>query len=805
MLTRCPECETTFRLGAQDLRRAGGKVRCGECESVFNALAYLEEEAEQLSPAYNMSQAEPSDDKQSVPGDDYASAAEDTLYDDNYDGQLEDEHDPENNYTSAEAVSDADIDNESVDDGGILVTDQDDNESSTVFEFDSAAEEPTFADEPGSDPDLSFDTEQERWPTYSEPVNDDLVDDDDDDVVSFVTTGDNSIDYPEVNDAVSAAIGASLVTDDGDQDHDIADDGDNPSDEPVSAFDDELDISGADRTVEFSISDDDDDDAAAEIITLSDDDDVDATTTSDDQASTQYGDAANDDDEFDDTIWERIPGVGSGDPASDDSLFARPGFRQPASNADAYGQLGHDEPPQEAGISDDATDAASPDNEDTDLDRDEAESKTDVGMDTLEFDAPADTWSNIFSRASQTGNAPGSAGDTQPVPVITDEKVAPEEEELSAWSRELNESAEPVPQGINENSDEDEVAVSDERADWVSEIDANDTGEESADDNVQTEWVIEVDDDAPLVAATEKDDWVTEQNRANASAETGQDDSAAEYYDDASLAAEAATEDTDSPSDTRDDLSGPDDARIIFEEAEEDAASLTAAFSTGEYNEEEYDVQHIILSDESEPDSAGLTQAFASGTEEAPPPWQPEGQENAPAKTSRAPLWLVAGILVVATLVLQLIHYNRDSLAGNDSWGESVRSIYSGLGMELFPNWSLDDYEIRGSEAIAGESGPDIMDIRAQIAAVGRKPTGLPHIRIVLRDRWSNPVAAKTLGPDEYADIESLPASALLNPNETLAAHVSIVDPGSGAQGFELELCLPRRHTGLECTGRPFE
>ena len=352
-----------------------------------------------------------------------SNAAEDTLYDDNYDGQLDDEHDPENNYTSAEPVSDADIDNESVDDGGILVTDQDDNESSTVFEFDSAAEEPTFADEPGSDPDLSFDTEQERWPTYSEPVNDDLVDDDDDDVVSFVTTGDNSIDYPEVNDAVSAAIGASLVTDDGYQDDDIADDGDNPSDEPVSAFDDELDISAADRTVEFSISDDDD--AAPEIVTPIDDDD--ATTNSDDQTSPQYGDAANDDDEFDDTIWERIPGVGSGDPASDDSLFARPGFRQPESNADAYGQLGHDESPQEAGISGDATDAAIPDNEDTDVDSDEAESKTDVGMDTLEFDAPADTWSNIFSRGTphHCVNAPGSAGDTQPVPVLTDEQAAP--------------------------------------------------------------------------------------------------------------------------------------------------------------------------------------------------------------------------------------------------------------------------------------------------------------------------------------------------------------------------------------------
>ena len=196
----------------------------------------------------------------------------------------------------------------------------------------------------------------------------------------------------------------------------------------------------------------------------------------------------------------------------------------------------------------------------------------------------------------------------------------------------------------------------------------------------------------------------------------------------------------------------------------DDAASLTAAFSTGEYDEEEYDVQHIVLADESEPDSAGLTQTFATAADDAPPPWQPGDQENLPAQKSRATLWLVGGVLVVATLLMQLVHYNRDSLARNVAWGETVRSVYSSLGMELFPDWSLNDYEIRGSEAIAGESGPDIMDIRAQIAATGSEPTGLPHIRVVLRDRWSNPVAAKTLGPADYASPESLPPEDCCNP-----------------------------------------
>lgn len=41
MLTRCPRCETTFRVTPEQLKARQGKVRCGECQEVFNALDTL--------------------------------------------------------------------------------------------------------------------------------------------------------------------------------------------------------------------------------------------------------------------------------------------------------------------------------------------------------------------------------------------------------------------------------------------------------------------------------------------------------------------------------------------------------------------------------------------------------------------------------------------------------------------------------------------------------------------------------------------------------------------------------------------
>ena len=41
MQTRCPACDTTFRVTAEQLKAKQGNVRCGQCRHVFNALTTL--------------------------------------------------------------------------------------------------------------------------------------------------------------------------------------------------------------------------------------------------------------------------------------------------------------------------------------------------------------------------------------------------------------------------------------------------------------------------------------------------------------------------------------------------------------------------------------------------------------------------------------------------------------------------------------------------------------------------------------------------------------------------------------------
>ena len=51
MYTQCPDCGVAFRVTAEVLRMAAGKVRCGGCGVAFNALEHLSEEKPLARPS----------------------------------------------------------------------------------------------------------------------------------------------------------------------------------------------------------------------------------------------------------------------------------------------------------------------------------------------------------------------------------------------------------------------------------------------------------------------------------------------------------------------------------------------------------------------------------------------------------------------------------------------------------------------------------------------------------------------------------------------------------------------------------
>lgn len=78
--TRCPKCETRFRVTDAQLSVAGGKVRCGSCMAVFNA---VEHQVKGSSSSDQRATTSPTAAKQDKPSDQNFTADDDLIFADN--------------------------------------------------------------------------------------------------------------------------------------------------------------------------------------------------------------------------------------------------------------------------------------------------------------------------------------------------------------------------------------------------------------------------------------------------------------------------------------------------------------------------------------------------------------------------------------------------------------------------------------------------------------------------------------------------------------------------------------------------
>ena len=805
MYTRCPDCETTFRLGAEDLRRAHGKVRCGDCGHVFNALEFLAEDAEDTDdslpvltsgPAVISSPDNPHRDEAMFEPANETEAPETPEQPESASYELEIKAYDEKTGEAWSPLETSTWDSEQIPDVALI----DDSLTSDEDSWDSNAE---------ANPSITV--EQPVWQT-------DAGDED------GASNSHNAINALETSQDVNL-LAQDTYTSQTDESLTTANntDYDTESELPVFYSDDSPFEAEEKAAAEEPVASTPawQADTANEADNTDEDEQISAAL--DDNAYEEADETPEDDSpEFDDTIWERIPGVGAAEeqrgtqsgieaPADADQLadgLSYTGTDFLAINPDVIAEPNYDD--DDAAINPEATDS-------TDEAAPDSSSDNELG-----FNVPENKWSAFF------GDEPAPAP-----PPISDEVAASLKDEPAyeadedAASVEISEEAESEfafsAEGTNEVSEEDE-GVSEDNTFSEEQTEA----EQKLDGTLAGPVVIEFDAPAEIDEDEHEDPQAADDLVAEMTAVFGDESEPLDSSAEATVTddePEADESDRDIEADFEHEVSrqSPEDSAEDDESGEESAephwtemeSIEEVILSTGEFGAAEIASSLAELKKESE----STEPKDADGWR--PEHWQPENEAQDANATGLMPawksayaasgasrygkLWLGAIIILIIGFSTQLLHYNRDKLAASPSYGEMTRNIYNKLGLDLYPNWGMDNYKIRGSKAITGESGQDVMDIRTQIAAVGKLAVGLPQLRVVLRDRWSNPVAARTFTPEEYMANEPLPADGMLQPNQAVAAHVAIVDPGSGAQGYQLELCLPRRDTGLECTGQPFK
>lgn len=175
-----------------------------------------------------------------------------------------------------------------------------------------------------------------------------------------------------------------------------------------------------------------------------------------------------------------------------------------------------------------------------------------------------------------------------------------------------------------------------------------------------------------------------------------------------------------------------------------------------------------------------------------------EPQESDGILSQRWP-W-VAGVAVLAFLfALQVVHSKRNSLVKSPGIGPVIAGTYSFFGLTLLSPTDLSAYELRQWGAASDPNEANRLMLRASIVNRATYAQPFPLLRLVLQDRFGGTLGMRDIDPVDY--LPGASAHGLLQPGERADAVIRIVDPGTEAVGFELDICLPATG-GVRCANQ---
>jgi predicted Zn finger-like uncharacterized protein len=176
------------------------------------------------------------------------------------------------------------------------------------------------------------------------------------------------------------------------------------------------------------------------------------------------------------------------------------------------------------------------------------------------------------------------------------------------------------------------------------------------------------------------------------------------------------------------------------------------------------------------------------------------GDDDAVVPRRRAAVaWGLGALLLAVVLVAQVTHHYRADLARDVRLGPVVRAAYARLGRPLAPNWDLAAFELRqwgASESVSTVAGT--MSVRASLRNGADFAQPLPLLRLELEDRFGGTIARRDFEPREYLK-DPAQASRLLTPGDTTEAKLDVVEAGTDAVGYRLDVCMREESGATRC------
>ena len=175
--------------------------------------------------------------------------------------------------------------------------------------------------------------------------------------------------------------------------------------------------------------------------------------------------------------------------------------------------------------------------------------------------------------------------------------------------------------------------------------------------------------------------------------------------------------------------------------------------------------------------------------------------ERAAEKAARAGnrRWgIIGGIAVLFVLLgLQVLHQSRETLATIPAFNNVVGPMYRAIGKPLSPEWDITGWRFEATKG-STDQGDENLTIYSRIGNKSDKPLPYPLVAISLTDRFEETVGSRILDPADYLS-NDLDPRKLVQPGNTFDAVITIQSPAETATGFKLNVCYRESGGQLRC------
>jgi predicted Zn finger-like uncharacterized protein len=173
-------------------------------------------------------------------------------------------------------------------------------------------------------------------------------------------------------------------------------------------------------------------------------------------------------------------------------------------------------------------------------------------------------------------------------------------------------------------------------------------------------------------------------------------------------------------------------------------------------------------------------------------------------KTDPARYAMTAGIVVlVVLLAVQYIHASRGDFATYGAFNQTIGPVYRAMGKPVTPEWDVKGWRFESTNGSIDE-GQQVLTIVSAIGNASDEPLPYPLVHVSLTDRWEEIIGSKVLEPNEYLAGDLDPRKPVA-PNDRFQAVIAIESPSADATGFKLNVCYRITPGRVRCATEDFK